>query len=85
VYHLREKNGRHEVDLLTEFGGDRVIALEVKASAAPKRSDASHLEWLRDRLGDRFVAGAVLHTGPAVYALSDRIAALPIASLWEGS
>ncbi|HEX9683001.1 MAG TPA: DUF4143 domain-containing protein [Acidimicrobiales bacterium] len=85
LYHLREKNGRHEIDLLTEFGGDRVVALEVKASAAPKRSDAAHLEWLGDRLGDRFVAGAVLHTGPAVYGLTDRIAAVPIASLWEGS
>lgn len=82
LYHLRDKNGRHEIDLLTELGGDRVVAFEVKASAAPKRSDAVHLGWLRDQLGDRFVAGAVLHTGPAVYALDKRIAAVPIASLW---
>ena len=84
LYHLRDKNGRHEVDLLTELGGDRVVAFEVKASASPSRSDAAHLGWLRDRLDDRFVAGAVLHTGPAVYALGDRIAAIPIASLWDG-
>jgi hypothetical protein len=86
LYHLREKNGRHEIDLLTELGGDRVVALEVKASAAPNRHDAAHLEWLRDRLGERFVAGVVLHTGPSVFALSDRIAAAPVASLWtQGS
>jgi predicted AAA+ superfamily ATPase len=82
LFHLREKNGRHEIDLLAELGGDRVIAIEVKASAAPTRSDASHLEWLRDRLGERFIAGVVLHTGPSAFALSDRIAATPIASLW---
>lgn len=82
LYHLRDKNGRHDIDLLTELGGDRVVAFEVKASAAPKRSDAGHLGWLRDQLGDRFVAGVVLHTGPVVYALEERIAAVPIASLW---
>lgn len=82
LFHVREKNGRHEIDLLIELGGDRVIAFEVKASAAPSRSDASHLAWLRDRLGERFVAGVVLHTGPSVFALSERIAAAPIASLW---
>lgn len=82
LFHVREKNGRHEIDLLAELAGDRVIAFEVKASAAPNRADAAHLEWLRDRLGERFVAGLVLHTGPAAFALSDRIAATPIASLW---
>jgi predicted AAA+ superfamily ATPase len=83
LFHLREKNGRREVDLLTEMGGDEVVAIEVKASAAPSRSDAAHLEWLRDRLDDRFIAGVVLHTGPAAFALTDRIAAVPIASLWS--
>lgn len=82
LFHVREKNGRHEIDLLAELAGERVMAFEVKASAAPNRADAAHLEWLRDRLGERLVAGLVLHTGPAAFALSDRIAAIPIASLW---
>lgn len=82
LFHLREKNGRHEIDLLAELSGNRVIAFEVKASAAPNRSDAAHLEWLRDRLGERFIGGVVLHTGPSVFALSDRIVAAPLASLW---
>lgn len=83
LFHLRERDGRHEIDLVTEFGGDQVVAIEVKASAAPSRSDATHLEWLRDRVGDRFLAGLVLHTGPASFILSDRIAAVPIAALWS--
>jgi predicted AAA+ superfamily ATPase len=83
LFHVREKNGRHEVDLLAEFGVGRVVAIEVKATAAPNRGDAAHLEWMRDRLGERFLAGVVFHTGPSAFALTDRIAALPIAALWS--
>lgn len=82
LYHLREKNGRHEIDLVSELGGGRVVAVEVKATAAPTKDDASHLAWLRDQLGERFLAGAVLHTGPMAYSLGPRITAAPIAALW---
>jgi hypothetical protein len=82
LYHLREKNGRREVDLLAELAAHHVVALEVKATAAPRPDDARHLTWLRDQLGDRFIAGAVLHTGPARFALGERIFALPIATIW---
>jgi predicted AAA+ superfamily ATPase len=83
LYHLREEHGRYEVDLLAEMGGESVLAFEIKASAAPIRQDARHLMWLRDRLGDRFTRGAVLHTGLRVYELDDRITALPICALWS--
>jgi len=59
LYHLREKNGRREIDLIAELSGGDVVAIEIKSSAAPTRGDARHLEWLRER----FLAGAVLH-GP---------------------
>jgi predicted AAA+ superfamily ATPase len=65
LYHLREKNGRREIDLLAELAADRVVAVEVKATAAPSASDARHLAWLRDEIGERFVAGIVLHTAAA--------------------
>jgi predicted AAA+ superfamily ATPase len=81
-YHLREKNGRHEIDLVAQLRAGDVVAVEIKSSAAPTRSDARHLEWLRDRLGERFLAGAVLHTGPRPFRLSERIFALPICTLW---
>lgn len=83
LHHVRTAAGRQEIDLLLEFDGGRVIAVEVKAGAAPTRADARHLLWLRDELGASFVAGAVLHTGPEVIRLDDRIAAIPIASLWS--
>ncbi len=82
-HHLRTERGRREIDLLVELGGGRVVGLEVKAAAAVDSADARHLIWLRDALGERFLAGAVLHTGPDVYLLDGRIVAAPIATLWN--
>lgn len=83
LHHLRTEQGRHEIDIVAELPGQKILGFEVKATAAPNRGDAKHIAWLRDELGDRFVAGAVLHTGPRVFMLEDRIAAVPIAALWQ--
>lgn len=82
LFHLRESHGRQEIDLLIEASDGRLVALEIKAAASPPAASARHLQWLRDRLGDRFAFGAVLHTGPLPYMIDDRIAALPICSIW---
>jgi predicted AAA+ superfamily ATPase len=82
LYHVRDKSGRHEIDLLAELAADDVVAIEVKATAAPRPDDARHIAWLRDALGHRFLAGAVVHTGPRKYRLDDRIYAVPICALW---
>ena len=82
-YHLRETQGRHEVDLVIEHAGRGVVAIEIKADAGPGPSAGRHLVWLRDRLGDSFLAGVVLHTGPSSYPLDDRIIAAPICALWS--
>jgi uncharacterized protein len=82
LYHLRQQQGRLEVDLLAELAGGRLIAIEVKADAAPSSDSARHLTTLRDRYPDVFVAGLVLHTGPRVYRLGDRLLAAPISVLW---
>jgi predicted AAA+ superfamily ATPase len=82
AYHLRQQQGRHEMDIVLEAADGRVIGVEVKAEAAPTVRSARHLAWLRDELGDRFIAGVVLHTGPRPYALGDRLSALPISTLW---
>lgn len=60
MYHLRQEQGRHEIDLLVELGAERVLAF-----------------------GDRFLAGVVLHTGPRVFPLGERIIAAPICTLWS--
>jgi hypothetical protein len=82
LYHLRDMNGRREVDVLAELSGQRVVAFEAKAATAPGTKQASHLVWLREQLGDRFVAGVVFHAGPRIYGLGDRIVAAPICALW---
>lgn len=69
-------------DIVIELPGRRVFAFVVKAGGAIGTNDAKHLFWLRDQLGNRFVAGAVLHTGPDAYQLGDRVMALPVWALW---
>jgi predicted AAA+ superfamily ATPase len=82
LHHLRTEKGRQEVDLVIEYGAGRVVALEIEAKSAPTAHDARHLGWLRDELGDRFIHGIVLHTGPAIYPLGDQITAVPICAIW---
>ncbi|OGO57183.1 MAG: ATP-binding protein [Chloroflexi bacterium RBG_16_72_14] len=82
LYHVRQQQGRLEVDLLAELAGGRLVAIEVKADAAPSADAARHLATLRDRYPETFTAGVVLHTGPRTYRLGDRIVAAPISSLW---
>lgn len=80
--HLRDHNGRREVDLVADLRARGLIGVEIKAHGAPKAAHAKHLMWLRDTLGDRFRAGVVLHTGPDRFTLADRIEAIPIRALW---
>jgi uncharacterized protein len=82
TFHLRTDGGRQEIDLLLEYDGGKVFAIEIKASSVPSRRDARHLAWLRDQIGDRFLGGVVFHTGPEIIGLGEQIMALPICALW---
>jgi len=82
LHHLRTAAGRQEIDLVIELGATRVVGIEFKAGSAPTADDAKHLSWLRDELGQGFTAGAVLHSGPGIYPLGDRIYAIPLCALW---
>jgi len=57
LHHLRERNGRREVDLLAEFSADRIVAIEVTATAAPtpddNRAPAGRLPRMRGQSGRR--------------------------------
>lgn len=76
------RDGRQrEIDLILETG-QHVIGIAIKASTTANVRDARHLAFLRDRLGDRFVSGAVIYSGNASVPLGDRIHALPIGALW---
>jgi predicted AAA+ superfamily ATPase len=82
MYHLRQRDGRHEIDLIIELADGRVIAIEVKAASTATAADARHLSWLREQIGDRLLCGLVLHTGPHSYPIAPQVHAAPICSLW---
>ncbi len=80
--HLRERDGRREVDVIAELAGGRVVGVEIKAAASVGRSDARHLSWLSETMQERFAGGVVLHTGRDTFELGDRILAAPVSTLW---
>lgn len=82
LFHLRDRDGL-EVDLVIEFDDGRVLAIEVKASGSYRADQFSGLRFLRDKLGDRFIAGVVLGMAPAGYQHADRLYGLPAAALWQ--
>jgi len=82
LYHYRDRAGA-EVDLILELEGGQVIAIEVKASTSFQASHFQGLKQLRDRLGERFLLGIVLNTGPTGYRYADRLYGLPVSAVWE--
>lgn len=81
IWQLRGQDER-EIDFILEGPGGVVVGIEVKASTSPGSDSAKHLRWLRDRLGDRFVAGMVLHLGSRSSSFGDGIYAVPVSALW---
>jgi predicted AAA+ superfamily ATPase len=82
IYFYRDHDGR-EVDFVLEQRGGRVVGIEVKSSSTVSANDFRHLRWLRDRLGDAFVAGYVLYLGPETLPFGDRMTALPLSTMWH--
>lgn len=81
VGHFRTRNGDHEVDLIVQDLEGRVLAMEVKLTAAPDDQDMRHLRWLRDRLGGDLLDAVVVTTGPYAYRTADGIGIVPAALL----
>jgi predicted AAA+ superfamily ATPase len=80
--HWRTQDG-DEVDFVIEFDDGRVLAFEVKANERISGADFKGLRKLRNALGDRLVAGVVLHTGVRSYTLEDRLHVMPLDRLWR--
>jgi uncharacterized protein len=79
--HFRDRNQR-EVDLVMETRDGRIVGVEMKMARDVDESDFQWLASLRDRLGDRFVNGIVLHLGDRPLPFGDRLTALPVSALW---
>ena len=82
IHHLRTHAGRQEIDLVFNMGRGRAVALEFKAASAVNAADARHLLALRDDLGERFLAGAVIYSGAQLYEIADRVFAIPLCAVW---
>ncbi|WP_454299914.1 ATP-binding protein [Salana multivorans] len=82
LFHFRDRDGL-EVDVVIEFGDGRVFLVEVKATATYRAEHARGIRALAERLGDRFIGGAILGLSPQRYQLAERLWALPVASLWQ--
>ncbi len=60
--YFRTQDG-DEVDLVLETSDGRVAGFEVKAGSRVQDADLNGLRLLRDRLGERFIAGFLLNSG----------------------
>lgn len=82
LFHFRDRGGA-EVDLVLETRSGAVAAIETKAAGTVRGEDFRGLRLLRDRLGDTFAGGVVLYTGRRAVPFGERLAAVPIAALWQ--
>lgn len=82
IHHFRSA-GQQEADLVLEDSRRRVVGIEVKASTTVDARDFRHLESLKVDLGERFLLGLVLYTGPEAVAFGERLHALPVPTLWR--
>lgn len=82
LHHYRSAGGR-EVDIVCEARDGSIAGIEVKLGATPHASDFGGLAHLRDVLGSRFRAGAVVHTGAQTLRFGERLWAVPAAAVWS--
>src|SRR5690606_32110559 len=82
LFHYRERSGI-EVAVVLEFSDGAVIGIGLEAGSTVKPEHFAGLRVLRDKLGDRFLGGYVLNTAGQGMSFGERLAALPIAALWE--
>jgi predicted AAA+ superfamily ATPase len=81
VFHLRDKNGEREVDLIVERPDMRFLAIEVKLSTVVRPQDVRTLNWLEAELPDRIIDKVLINTGELAHRRPDGVAVVPLALL----
>lgn len=84
IHTYRNGSGR-AADAILELRDGRVIAIQVPGeNGTPTEDAASDLEFLRDNLGKRFIAGIIIGAdGSAYRSLGERVWEVPLSVLWE--
>ena len=81
-YHFRDQQMR-EVDIVLERDDGMIAGIEIKASATVRSSDFGGLRTLAEACGERFAYGIVLYDSSECVPFGDRLAAVPLSSLWR--
>ena len=84
IHTYRNGSGR-AADAILELRDGRVIAIQVPdENGTPTEDAASDLEFLRDHLGKRFIAGIIIGADESGYrSLGERVWEVPLSVLWE--
>ena len=83
MFHYRDKNGDHEVDIVLEGPGGRIVGIEVKASSSAEARDFSGLIKLAKASGKNFVLGVLLHDHDVIVPFGDKMFSAPVSCLWH--
>jgi len=78
-FHFRNKD-KVEVDIIIEQG-QRIVGVEVKASATVTTKDFKGLRKLKEGCGDSFTTGIVFYDGESIVPFGDTFFAIPISLL----
>lgn len=82
LHHFRDRDG-NEVDIVLEAADGRVVGVEVKAAVDVAADALKGLRFLQRRIGDRFVAGFVIHCGERVMPAGPGLWTVPVGALWQ--
>lgn len=83
-HHYRDRDD-YEVDIVVEQGAGAVAGLEVKGAATVTDGDFAGLRRLARAAGSDFVAGVVVYDGDTLVRFGERLFAVPVHALWQGT
>ncbi len=70
------------VPIVVEAPDGRIVGIDISLEPSPAPTAFRGLEMLQEIAGDRFVRGAVLHTGEGVQPVSNQMFACGVSVLW---
>lgn len=82
AWHYRSAAGQ-EVDLVLEAPGQRIVGVEIKATANISAGDFSGLRALADTGGEKFVCGVLFYLGENVLPFGNKLWAVPVSAFWQ--
>lgn len=81
AWHFRSATGQ-EVDLVLEAPGQRIVGIEIKATASIGVADFSGLRALAEGVGSHFSGGVLFYLGENVLSFGNGLWAVPVSVLW---